>query len=55
MGASFDKLCPRAVDTILIWLHWLQYICFLKYSVDLLFIVEFGADYPNLGFLSRID
>lgn len=38
-----------AISEIPVWLQWSQYLCSLKYALDLLMIVEFGARPPTLS------
>jgi ABC-type multidrug transport system permease subunit len=37
------------IGTVPYWIRWFQYLSYLKYGINMLFIVEFGPDYPALA------
>ena len=38
------SLASRSPAAVPVWMRWVQYICSLKYAMNLFIIIEFGAD-----------
>ncbi|KAF4671642.1 hypothetical protein FOL47_001379 [Perkinsus chesapeaki] len=43
------------VDNIPVWLRWLQYVCFLKYGVNITYLIEFGDDFDVINDQQNVD
>ncbi|KAF4755628.1 hypothetical protein FOZ62_028705 [Perkinsus olseni] len=43
------------IENIPVWLRWLQYVCFLKYGVNITYLIEFGDDFDVINDQQNID
>ncbi|EEQ97614.1 ATP-binding cassette transporter, putative [Perkinsus marinus ATCC 50983] len=43
------------IENIPVWLRWLQYVCFLKYGVNIAYLIEFGDDFDVINDQQNID